>query len=230
MTGRHARVVLDVGSTVLVLVAAVALLWTLYQDRGRNADVAAAATQNLRDITIDSAGATKQIGRGPIAIVEFADFQCPFCARHARDTFPHIRTKLIDTDRVTYVAFALPLQSHPLARKAGEAAECAAREGKYWEMHRTLFQEPLRLDAPDLLRAAESIGLERARFEDCLGNGAADAVASDIQRALRLTVSATPTFFVGQLREDGKINVLKRLNGALPFEAFEAAVDHVSKL
>lgn len=228
--GNRAKTILDVASSVLVGLAAVALLWSVYESRSRSAAVVASNVQDVKDVTIDGAAAAKRSGRGPVAIVEFSDFQCPFCGQFARDTFPDIRKKLIDSGKVTYIAFALPLQMHPLAAKAGEAAECAAREGKYWEMHDVLFSEPLRLTPPDLVSAATTIGLDMARFEPCFANEAREAVAADMREATRLKVAATPSFFVGKLRGDGKIEVFKRISGALPYQAFAEAVESVSKL
>jgi protein-disulfide isomerase len=222
--------VLDFGTSVLVLVASVALLWTLYENRRGASAAASLQVEDVRDVTIDGNATTKRAGHGPIVVVEFADFQCPFCARHARDTFPDIRREFIDSGRVTYFAFALPLRMHPLARKAAEAAECAAREGKYWQIHERLFQAPIALTPHDLLRAAQETGLDMGRFEPCLTDGAVGAVATDIQQATRLGVRSTPTFFVGRLRKDGQIDAFKRINGAVPFGEFKAAVETVAAL
>lgn len=228
--GNNAKAVLDIGSSVLVIVASIALVWTLFENRSLPSASVRSPVEDVRDVTIDREATTKRAGRGSVVVVEFSDFQCPFCGRHAWETFPEIRRELIDPGYVTYLAFALPLQMHPLARKAAEAAECAAREGKYWQMHERLFHEPIALTPPDLLRAAQGTQLDMTRFESCLAEGAVEAVAADIQEATRLNVLATPTFFVGKLRGDGKIDLFKRINGALPFGEFKAVVDEVAKL
>jgi protein-disulfide isomerase len=127
------------------------------------------------------------------------------------------------------VSFAFPLERiHPQARQASEAAECAARQGRFWQMHEQLFASANALAADDLVNRAESIGLDLEQFKRCLAGAAAAKIAGDVAVARRLDVSSTPTFFVGLIEADGSIRLQKRLNGAVPFEHFEAAVNEIS--
>ena len=227
--GHRAKTILDIGSTIVVTTAAGALLWTLYEGNSP-ANAAAPRVQTVTGLSIDGAKITKRLGDARVALVEFSDFECPFCAKHARETYPSIRRELIDKNKITYVSFAYPLDTiHPQARKASEAAECAARQGRFWEMHERLFANPKALAVGDLFESAAAIGLDRTRFETCIAKEAAEAVEADFEEGKRLNVNSTPTFFVGRVRPDGSIDLLKRIHGAVPFETFADAVADASK-
>ena len=158
-------------------------------------------------------------------LVEFADYECPFCARHAQTTAPTIKTNLLDSGDIRHVFFNFPLAIHPHAQKAGEAAECAANQGRFWEMHERLFSDPKALDLPDLSRRAEIIGLDGTKFSACLESGETTAkVHADLEEGRRLGVNSTPAFFVGTVQPDGAVKLQKRINGAVPFEEFDSVV------
>jgi len=106
-----------------------------------------------------------------VTMVEFADYQCPFCARHFRETFSLIEKDYLRTGKVKYAFFDFPLEhSHPQAFQAAVAAYCAGEEGKYWEMHARLFTHQQELLEKDLLHHAQAIGLDPSKFERCLNN------------------------------------------------------------
>ena len=148
----------------------------------------------------------------PITIVEFTDYECPFCGRYIRDTYPALLAEY--GDRMKYVVRNFPLSSiHPNARKAAEAAECAFDQGRFWEYHDALFQNQGALDVPSLKAYAEELGLDVETFSTCLDSGAKrDVVAADHRDALAHGVNGTPTFFV-----NGRMLV-----GAQQLAAFEA--------
>ncbi len=159
----------------------------------------------------------------PITIVEFTDYQCPYCSRHSLETLPQIVEQLIDLGQVYYQIKDLPLeQLHPNARFAAAAARCAGDEDKYWPMHDLIFDEQSEwasLSNPELSEAfnsyAREINLNETTFSDCLSSGKHDASIDDnVAEAGALGISGTPFFFV-----DGY-----PLNGARPFEHFEYAV------
>ena len=126
-------------STALVTLAAALLLWAQVESRwlrpgGRP------QPQDVTGLTINAGQVRHSKGAGAIALVEFTDYECPFCAQHTRDTAPSIDRTLVDTGRMRHVLFNFPLERlHPAARKASEAAECASRQGRFWEMHERLF-------------------------------------------------------------------------------------------
>jgi protein-disulfide isomerase len=142
-----------------------------------------------------------------------------------------IRRDFVDQGKLTYVSFAFPLERiHPHARKASEAAECAAQQGRYWEMHERLFDDEAALQEPDVfMKNATALGLDMARFESCLASEAANAVATDVAEGERLHVNATPTFFLGTIQSDGAIELVKRISGAAPLEVFGSAIEDVAQ-
>jgi protein-disulfide isomerase len=135
----------------------------------------------------------------PLVVVEFVDFQCPFCKRHALETQPTLDREFVDTGKVMWVVKNLPLRKHRNAIAAGVAAECAGAQGKLWDMYHVLFeaQEDWSDKDPDqaLPPLAERIGLDRASFERCLDSRApAERVIADYFDAQQGRISNTPTF------------------------------------
>ena len=136
--------------------------------------------------------------RGPkgaaITLVEFSDFQCPYCKQGA-GVVKQVLAKY--GDRIRFVYRDFPLDIHPDANQAAEAGACAADQGKFWEMHDKMFDNPAALKATDLKKTAAALGLETGRFAQCLDSGRfkADIEADHIEGA-RLGVTGTPTFFV----------------------------------
>ncbi len=166
----------------------------------------------------------------PVTIVEFSDFQCPFCSRFYEQTLPAIMENYVDTGKVKFVYRDLPLDSlHPNARPAHIASECADEQGKFWGYHDVLFDKQSewgRLPAADLQRTltqyATDLGLESASFETCLESDAiADEVNKDALDAARYGATGTPAFFIGN-EKDGFV----KLTGAQPFSAFQLEIDN----
>ncbi len=132
--------------------------------------------------------------KAPVTIVEFSDFQCPFCSR-AEATIEDVVARYGDRVRLVYRDF--PLDMHSNADRAAQAAECARSQGKYWEMNRAMFADASKLSAADLVETAKRIGLDPARFQGCLDSGASrDAVQKDLAEGRALGITGTPTFFI----------------------------------
>ncbi len=149
----------------------------------------------------------------PVTVLEFSDFQCPYCVR-ARETVNRVRATY--GDRVRWAFRHFPLDFHAQAQKAGEAAACAGEQGKFWEMHDQLWAANGKLDVPELKKAAAAVGVETARFDECLDSGRqAEVVAQDLGSGAGWGVSGTPAFFVNG----------RPLVGAQPFEAFQQVID-----
>jgi protein-disulfide isomerase len=149
----------------------------------------------------------------PVTVVEFSDFQCPYCGR-ARPTV--MRVLQTYGDKVRWVFRHFPLDFHSQARKAGEAAVCAGDQGQFWEMHDRLFAHQDKLTVPDLKAHAAALGLDTTAFDKCLDSGRhAALVEADEEEGARLGVSGTPAFFI-----DGR-----PLVGAQPFDTFAEIID-----
>tara|TARA_Y100000034_G_C6763987_1_gene340479 strand:- start:20 stop:739 length:720 start_codon:yes stop_codon:yes gene_type:complete len=153
----------------------------------------------------------------PLTIVEFSDFQCPFCARFHSQTLSQIKTEYIDTGKVKFVYRDLPLTSiHPQAMPAAEASECADDQGKFWEYHDILFERQSSLSSSNYVKWAEELGLDTNEFQECLdSNKHKDEVNNDLRDASSAGGRGTPYFIVGN----------QALSGAQPFAAFQQAIE-----
>lgn len=165
----------------------------------------------------------------PITIVEFSDFQCPFCARFHTQTLPLLLEEYIDDGKVNFVYRDFPIQSiHPNALPAAVAAECADEQGKFWEYHDTLFEkqrEWSNLDSDSVISTfsqfASEINLEQEQFDSCLESGKyLEEVQGDLSDGRDYDITGTPGFFIG----NEKIGFVK-INGAQPFESFKRVID-----
>lgn len=167
----------------------------------------------------------------PLTLVEFSDYQCPYCSRHATQTMPQIVQTYVETGKLKYVQREFPLAKlHPSAPKAAEAALCAGDQGKYWDMHDQLYKNQHQLDRDDLATHAETIGLDMAGFATCLdGNKYTQRVQSDIEDGAKAGVKATPSFFLGLTDTDdpNQIKDIIYYQGAHPYKVFQSAIDQL---
>jgi len=159
----------------------------------------------------------------PVTVVEFADYQCPFCLRFTKTTFPLLKKKYIDTGKVRWVALNLPLPFHKDARKAAQAAHCAGEQDKFWEMRELLFRNPQKLNTENLPAHAETLSLDMQAFNSCLqSNRHLAAIDQDAKDAKAVRLTGTPSFIIGKTASDeisGQVVI-----GAQPMNIFEAAI------
>ena len=213
---------LDTISSVALIGAAAALIWVLFFKDSARRPAQEPLVASVSGLHVDATHLTHVSGRGSIAIVEFSDFQCPFCAKHAEETLPILKRDLIGKGDVQYVALHYPIESiHPLAVEASEASECAGRQGQFWEMREQLFRNRTALEHADLISHAKAIGLNTSIFQQCLTlHETLDKIRADQAEAKRLGVIGTPVFFIGTVRPDGGIDLRKRIRGTAPAEVF----------
>lgn len=165
-------------------------------------------------ITGYSVGSDNELGpeNAKVAIVEYSDFECPFCAR-AEPTMKQILEKYPNDVKLVYKHFPLP--SHKSSWKAAEAAECAVEQGKFWKYHDVLFQNQQELYVPMLKDYAKQLGMNADTFNRCLDSGMMfGKVKADQNEGAEKGVTGTPAFFV-----NGKL-----ISGAQPFPVFDAAI------
>jgi protein-disulfide isomerase len=162
----------------------------------------------------------------PVTLVEFSDYQCPFCQRFFATTLSAIKKQYVDTGKVRYVFRDFPLdQMHPQARKAAEAAHCAGELGKYWEMHDVLFQNQKALAPPQLAEHARTVGVDGAKFEECLSSGRHGArVERGLREGSTLGIQGTPSFVVGKTKAGDVVEGMP-IRGAQPLEMFRRIID-----
>ncbi len=166
-----------------------------------------------------------------VVLVEFTDYQCPFCRRHSAQTKPRLIKDYVETGKLKYVLREFPLATiHPQATKAAEAALCAGDQGKYWEISSIFFANQRKLSLPELKTYAKDLELDTARFNGCLdGAKYAEQVARDLKDGANGGVRGTPSFFLGvsDPNDPGKFRATRMLRGAQPYGAFKQAIDQL---
>jgi protein-disulfide isomerase len=159
----------------------------------------------------------------PVTIVEYSDYQCPYCRRHVMQTMPQIQKAYIDTGKIRYIFKDFPLDFHPNASKAAEAARCAGAQGAFWAMHDRLFDSqgewsPLEQSSAldTFVSYAQDMELDTSAFRTCLETGQfAAQIARDVQEGRQAGVEGTPSFLI-----DAQL-----VPGAYPFERFEQIIE-----
>jgi protein-disulfide isomerase len=133
--------------------------------------------------------------KAPITIVEFSDFQCPYC-KNSESTLDELLTKYSGRVKLAYLDFPLP-EIHPRAESAAEAARCAGEQGKFWEYHDALYADQSKLDASQLLARARTLHLDEKSFQSCLNSGKYKSkIEADLEQGRKVGVAGTPGFFV----------------------------------
>lgn len=167
------------------------------------------------NVAIDD-DAVKGDSNAPVTMIEFSDYECPFCGRYFQQTYPQIVKEYVDTGKVKIVFRDFPLSFHENAQKAAEAAECAGEQGKYWEMHDKLFKNQNALEINSLRQYAKELGLNTKTFDDCLDSGKmASEIQKDFEDGQDAGVSGTPAFFINGIS----------ITGAQPFEEFKKIIE-----
>ena len=221
--GALRREVAEVKQTQVRMLRELQEIRSLLQQTGR---AATAAGQSLPAAVNVLGSPVLGIETAPITVVEFSDYQCPFCGQFFSQSFPSIYDQYIRTGKVKYVLRDFPIQAiHPHAFVAAEAAHCAGDHGKFWEMHDQLFANQMMLTRGDLSRHARNVGIDPATFEACLRSGKhAEKVRADLGEGQRLGVNATPTFFIGLTKTDsasGAFRPVHMIRGAKSFSEFD---------
>jgi protein-disulfide isomerase len=170
------------------------------------------------------------VGRAdaPVTLVEFSDYQCPYCRMFFSDTFPTLKREYIDTGKLRYVFQDYPLdQIHSQASKAAEAAHCAGEQGKYWEMHDLLFQNPRTLASPQLSEHARNLDLDGAAFDACLESSKYAARIKESQsNGAAAGVLGTPGFILAKTQPGDSVEGTP-VRGAQPVDAFRKLIDEL---
>ena len=164
----------------------------------------------------------------PLTMVEFTDFQCPFCQRFFTSTFGDLKKNYIDTGKVRFVSRDLPLDFHPNAMQAAEAGRCAGEQGQFWPMRDRMGANPEMLDMSHLLAYAQEFKLNVETFRACVESAKyKDAIQTDIQEAMRIGANGTPSFVVGKTVPDGVDGEL--IIGAMPYQVFDEKIKELAR-
>jgi protein-disulfide isomerase len=187
------------------------------------ASLSGAAGQQATPLSYGSAP-TAGARTAKAVVMEFSDFHCPFCRRHATETLPRLKRDYVDTGKLLYVFRHFPIDSHPGAAPAAVAGACAGRQGKFWELH-TRFFNAFPVPERDLDMHTKAIGVEPQRFRSCVETQGKNDVAIDIGEGNRLGLTGTPAFVFGLNQSNGTFVPLAGTAGAIPYDTFKDAID-----
>ncbi len=194
-------------------------------ERNPPAQAPAAPAANEGPVTVKLQGAYI-MGKidAPVTMVEFTDYECPFCRQFHMASFEQIKSKYIDSGKVRYVSRDFPLDMHSHALAAAKMARCAGEQGRYWEMRQALIVNASTLSDETMAKLGRGLKLDEKALAQCAADPKTDkALRADIDEASALGVSGTPTFVVG--RSGGDSVEGTRIVGALPLATFEGRID-----
>jgi protein-disulfide isomerase len=167
--------------------------------------------------------------KASVVLIEFSDYQCPYCMDYFSNTYRKIIDEYVKSGKVRYVVRDFPGESaHPNALKAAEAARCAKEQGKFWEMHDSLFTNQRNLPTTGITDSARTAGLDLAAFQTCLDSGKHTAgVRKDEEETVQLGVKGTPAFFFGtpDPANPSRVKLVTALIGGQPLQAFQKVID-----
>jgi protein-disulfide isomerase len=222
--GAGTRRILAVGALVLAVVGFGAAAAFFFANQGERIVVAPTVRPNTSP-TVKPGSRVERIKGNPdakVTVLEYSDFQCPFCVMYFNQTYRQVDERYVKTGKVRYIFRSLPIASlHPQAQKASEAAECAGDQGKFWEMHDLLFGKQSewagKPTAMDVFKGyAKSLGLDEGRFQACLDSGLyAGLMIENARAAQAVGITGTPAFVIGN----------RLLPGAYPIEAFVQVIE-----
>lgn len=181
-------------------------------------------------VTMPMAAGDFSLGRSdaPLTMVEYTDYQCPFCQRFHLDAFENIKKNYIDTGKLRYVSRDFPLDMHEHAKSAAQAARCAAEQNRFWELRHAMIANAENLKPENILAYAGDLKLDVASFKGCLESGKyQDAVEDNMLEGRRAGVSGTPSFVLGRVVK-GNLNGV-RIEGAMPYSTFAAKLEELLK-
>ena len=186
---------------------------------------AASAPSTPVDVQLEENDPVLGNSKAKVAVVEFTDYQCPYCSKYHTQTFPGLKKEFIDTGKVRYVLRDFPLGFHAKAKGAAIAANCAGKQDKYWEMNDQLFAKQKELGDDLYTTTAQALGLDMDKFGTCLREAEQGTeVTADFTAGQQIGVRGTPTFFVGRV-QDGKVVQAKRIVGAQTLPVFAQIIN-----
>jgi len=210
----------------IIIVLAIILLASLITGGFSGDSSANAIKENPNEVppinmkTLIDDDAIKGDSDAPVTIVEFSDYECPYCEKFYSQTYNQIESKYIDTGKVKLIYRDFPLGFHKQAQKAAEAAECAGEQEMYYEMHNELFEKGVAGGVTAFKEYAKNLGLNQDKFDTCLDSGQmASEIAKDMSDGQKAGVRGTPAFFI-----NGKL-----VSGAQPFSVFQQEIDAALK-
>ena len=185
--------------------------------------------QQITKATVSIEGAYAMGSKdAPLTMVEFTDFQCPFCQRFHLQTFAELKKNYIDTGKLRFVSRDLPLDFHPNALQAAQAGRCAGEQNQFWSMRDRMNSNPEKLDMDNLSEMARDLKLNVASFRSCIESGKyKNAIRTDTQTAEKIGANGTPSFVLGKSTPEGVDGEL--IIGAMPYELFDQKIKALAR-
>ena len=168
----------------------------------------------------------------PVTLIEFSDFECPYCGRHARNTLLKLDKEYIETGKVKYVFKDFPIPTiHKKAVMAATAANCAGEQEQYWPMHQKLFSSQKSLAEKELIDHAKKLNLKMEQFQSCLGSEKGRReIEEDMKEGRKAGVRGTPTLFLGRTDQNSStVKIQMVIRGAGPLSKFQNAIETMLK-
>ena len=206
-------------------------LKALLQERAARMDAPAAARPQ-EAMTLNVFGEPFRGSAGArVAILEYSDFDCSFCAKYATEIFPLIEQAYIQSGQVKYFFRDLPGPEHLNALFKARVARCAGEQDQFWAAHDRLFRDQSPFDGPGLMAFGKALGLDWERFNTCITSDRyLEAIQRSAMGASRMRINGTPAFLIGTLSEDGTVlKAAKVFLGAESFQAFQSVLDDLLK-
>jgi len=200
----------------------------LPENPARNEYGTKAAATNLISLNVHGES-FRGDAKAHVAIMEYSDFACSFCARYALEIYPRLQQQYVDTGKVRYYFRDLPAPEHTNALRLARAARCAGAQGKFWEMHDQLFAMQPEQQLAAIEARAESIGLDMTGWKECLQSDRfTDNIRRSVLSAKRVGIYGTPALILGTVDESGDfLRSTQLLVGTESYENVVAALDHL---
>lgn len=215
---------LDGVVNMAVLLTCLCVIWTFLARPSSQARVTTAVLP-AAPLSLDGL-AVRGASRARVAVIEYADFQCPFCATFVADVDQALDKRYVQAGLVKWAFVNMPLSIHPQAQSLAEAAECARRQGAFWPMRSLLFKSQAQSDRLGAASLASSLHLDMPIFTSCIDDPqTGDVIRTYVDTARAAGVTSTPTFMFGVVEEGGRVRIKARVVGAKRLAEFERIID-----
>lgn len=225
------RPMIDTLASIATVGAACVVVWALVLKPSPNGSrsTTTSPSEALPAEPVSLKGAELKGDRGArVVLIEYSDFQCPYCSKFANETLPELQRRYVDSGKVLFAFRHFPLESiHPFAFRAAEVATCAGQQGKFWQIHDALFGGHVKLDEAVIDQRAQAVDLNRATLSSCLNSDTEAAIRADLVNGRAAGVVGTPTFLIGRVQSDGRAKITERLRGARAEADFVDSLDRV---
>ena len=220
---------IEIAANVSVICIAIALLWYMLRPSPQRAT---RPTTPLPSEPLTVAGAHRY---GPptarVGLLVFSDFECPACQQFARTVLPALKTQYVESGRLMIAFRHMPIEAiHPLALGAAKAAQCAAEQDRFWQVHDFLFNNPTALRPQDVSARSIELGLTPSLFDTCVSKPLDAQILADLALGKKLQLSGTPTVFAGPMitqRGEAHVSPTIVISGTRTVAAYAATIDKV---